>query len=201
MPRARGDHPGQPTNIARRIGVCVAPVATRTDKKRSTTRPKALAVATGFAGVRRVNVLDNQASTFRLVRYKSLQLPKCPPMQPSAYCFASANPSADMGQVFHHDDAPTTGHRFGNNLFAHHVVFVPHTAFLLARDLAKALHSALRAVGLETPTQGGYPTSSVTQKSAALDLASASGGKNILADIYTQRFCRLVLRRSCAANG
>lgn len=181
----RDGRPANPGKIPTCIQVAVRPETTvraletmfRALSQFSTTRAHP-------AGVGRVDVLNRDARSFRLVLNKGLKLSPCPAVESGAYPLTGFNPVANVRQILHRDfgDAGLDGGL--NDGFARFVVDVLHTSHLFTGDLPELLFCALAAVGLKTATQGKVTVALITQVLAAEDLAQAMGGEVVFSNIH-----------------
>jgi hypothetical protein len=140
--------------------------------------PTPRAILTG-----RVAEPAGNAEVSSLVGYEVLQLPECPSVQSRPHAQPRSDVVADAGEIFHRDAPGADADRFGDDLFAHHVIFVTYAPSLLAGDLPQELPGALGAVGLEATTQGKIPVTIVPEFAAAPDPSRVCSSEIILSDV------------------
>lgn len=140
----------------------------------------------GLAGIGRVDELDLDAGSFRLVSDKRLQLCPGPAVQTGAHALPGLDPLPDVGQVLHGDRAAFISYRFRDNGLADFVVHMGDMAGFSARDFAEQLTCALRAVALKPPTKGKVFVAIVTEFPATKEFAGAHGGDGVFPEIDPQ---------------
>lgn len=137
-----------------------------------------------LAGIGRVDVLDRDARSARLVFDEGLQLSKAPPMESGAHPPAAVDPASDVRQVLHRDLADPCSFSLGHNGLARFVIDMLHAPPLSAGDPPELLPCALAAVGLKAATQGKVSLAPMAQRLTAKDLARTGGGEGVFSDVH-----------------